>query len=175
MGRYPKFPAFISAVGKGQDGAQQGIDALDDALKYIFSWAALTPIAIIVSGRYLGQLFKLPGRRKQFFQISIPRIICVRAQDDEVILGFSVFFVFLVSIGFVGGKSAPSMLQSDFGASLGQFNSICVLSALGTLMAAILLYVMTRGLGHLRRRADSTAQERDQIIKQLPRRSRGDG
>ncbi len=82
-------PAVIA--GRGSGGTQQSINLLDDALKFIFSWIVLMPIAIIISGRYLGQLFKLPGRRKQFFQISIPHVISIRAQDDEVIFGFSLF------------------------------------------------------------------------------------
>jgi hypothetical protein len=165
---------FTSVPSNGQGGAQQSIDMLDDTLKFIFSWVALTPIALIISGRYLGQLFKLPGRRKQFFQISIPRVISIRAQDDEVIFGFSLFFIFLVSIGFADGKNASSVLKSKFGPSLGQFNSLCVLSALGALMAAILLYAVTRSLSSLRRRTDSIAQERDQLIRNLSQQHRGD-
>ena len=127
------------------------------------------PIAIIISGRYLGQIFKLPGRRKQFFQISIPHIISIRAQDDEVIFGFSLFFVFLIAIAFVDGQGASSILKSRFGPSLGQFNSLCVLSAFATIAATILLYMTTRGLGRLRRRADPSARERDRLIDELSR------
>jgi hypothetical protein len=175
LGGRSKLSVSTLLASGGSSGAQQSINLLDDALKFIFSWIALMPIAIIVSGRYLGQLFRLPGRRRQFFQVSIPHVISIRAQDDEVIFGFSLFFIFLVGIAFTDGKNASSMLKSHFGPSLGQFNSLCVLSALATLMAAIFLYVVTRGVGRLRRRTDTAAQERDRLISDLSQRPRRGG
>lgn len=174
MDRHSNLSIFAWAMGRGQSGAQQSIDVLDDALKYIFSLAALTPIAVIFSGKWLGRLFKLPGRRKEYFQFSIPHVIYIKAMNDEVMLGFSLYIVFMVSIAWTDGKNAPVMLKSKFGANLGQFDSICVLSALGSLLAALSLFLLTAGLSRLRRRTDVIAKERDELVRKVSEKSQGD-
>lgn len=141
MSGQSKLSFSILATRSTSSGAQQSINLLDDALKFVFSWVALTPIEIIISGRYFGQLFRLPGRRRQFFQVSIPRVMSIGAQHDEVIFGFSLFFIFLVGIAFADGKGprpcgstgAPgrSMEQSAFRASAGTRCSSPSLDATG--------------------------------------------
>src|SRR5258708_2449024 len=74
---------------------------LSSALAFIFSWLVLLAIAVITSGKLLSKTIKLTEGSKQLFRISLPRVLTVQAADDEVILGFTGFFITFLSIGFL--------------------------------------------------------------------------
>ena len=81
-------------------------EPLADALKFIFSWVVLMPIAVIITGKLLAQTLKLPVRSKQFFRIHVPLVFTLQADNDEVVLGFVGFIFNLLVIGVLFGESA---------------------------------------------------------------------
>ncbi|WP_214103715.1 hypothetical protein [Acrocarpospora catenulata] len=140
---------------------------LIEPVKFVFSWAGLMPIAIIISGRFIAELMKLSGRRTYFFQIKIPRFIGIFAKDDEVVFGFGAFIVTLLTVGLVGGRGSYEMFRERFGLDLGQFTSTCVLSALTTVAITTVILLANRAAGALRRKTDPTLQEHQQMIEDL--------
>lgn len=115
---------------------------LEDSIKTIFSWVILMPIAVIVSGKLLSQRFKLASGSTQIFRISIIGLFEIRADDDEVILGFSGFFVTLFLVAIIAGKLIYERFKLQFGLDPGQFNCLCIFSSFATVVWSFALYLL---------------------------------
>ncbi|WP_146175133.1 hypothetical protein [Umezawaea tangerina] len=144
---------------------------LENALKFVFSWIVLAPIAIIVAGKLATQVVRLPGQRGQLFQIKIPALITMRASGQEVTLGFAVFILCLACTGFFAGKGVYHVFVDGFGIDPGQFNVLCVFSAFLSVALTSFLLVVVRVAGHLRGRSESAAKrEYEAKIEELGQR-----
>lgn len=113
------------------------------AVKAIFSWIILMPIAVIVSGKLLAYRFKLGGASKQLFRIPIVGLFHIQADNDEVVLGFSGFLLTLFFSGGLAGHAIHRFFQYQFGIDPGQFNTLCVFSSFATVVWAFFLYLLT--------------------------------
>lgn len=158
--------AAASSVGSGS------LALLATALKFVFSWIILTPIAIIVSGKMLAHRLMLEPGSKQLFSIRIFRILTVEARNEEVVLGLTGFLVTLLVVGAAGGARAYALFREHFGIDPGQFNSLCVISALFLVVWAFAVYLMAKPF---RVRADSRLQEEHaKKIRDLAAKKKGD-
>lgn len=120
------------------------VEQLARSLVVIFSWAVLMPISVIVSGKFLGTCVRLGDDPKQLFRISIFGIIRIEATNNEVTLGFTGFICVFLFTGFVGGHAAYRTFCSNFGVDPGQWNALCVLSALFLVVCSVLVYMLVR-------------------------------
>jgi hypothetical protein len=140
---------------------------ISDALKFIFSWLVLMPIAIIVSGRLYSRVFYLGGTSRQLFRIHVPPVLDVSATDDEVILGFTGLILCLLFVGLPLGPIAYDLIKRQLGIDPGQFDSLCVFSSfLNVALATITFFIR----GQARRPpADSTTTEYQRILNDVSR------
>jgi hypothetical protein len=145
-------------------------EVLTSSVKLVFSWIILMPISVIVSGKLITQLLRIPGQRGQSFQIKIPLLINLRAQNDEVILGITLFIVTLATTGLVAGKAVYQVFSAGFGIDPGQFNALCIFSSFISVLLSSFLLVLTRLTGVLRRKSDPVLREYDKRIDELASR-----
>jgi hypothetical protein len=144
------------------------IEKITNIFKTIFSWAVLMPIAVIISGKLLAQPLKISIDTDQYFAIPIPKILYLRANGGEVILGFAGFIITLVLTAIIGGQSAYIMFRDRFGIDPGQFNSLCIFSSFMTVIWSVLIWLLTFLLSKAKQSApDPVAQERDELIIKL--------
>jgi hypothetical protein len=160
-------------VAQNASDGNDAIDAASTAVKFIFSWVILMPIAVIITGKLLALILKLPVQSKQAFYIRVPPLLTLRADNEEVIWGFIGFFVTLVSMGVIFGKSAYALFKDRFGVDPGHFNALCVFSSLTAVVISVALYLLIRGLGRLPR--DDIAAEHERLIESLTPRDGEDG
>jgi len=138
---------------------------LESAIKFIFSWVALMPIAVIVSGHFLSQVFRLNrSRNPQFFRIPIPRVIEIRADGDSVLLGFSGFLITLFLVAVLAGKAVYELFKMQFGIDPGQFNALCIFSSLATVLWSSVVFLIRRGPI---KETQELTQEHDRLIEQV--------
>jgi hypothetical protein len=170
---YSRTISAVAEVNAGNDGVADPTELLTDGVKLLFSWVILMPIAVIVSGKLITQLLRIPGQRGQSFQIKIPYLIALKAHNDEVILGFTLFIAALATTGFVAGRAVYRIFSAGFGIDPGQFNSLCIFSAFLSVVISGLVFALTRLAGQLRRRSDPVLREYDRTIDELARRMSG--
>ncbi len=133
------------------------------------------PIAVIISGKLVARTLKIGGQSNQIFRISVPKIFHLQAKNDEVILGFTLFLITLLSMGLIAGKSAYKLLVADFGIDPGQFNALCVLSAFADVTVAFTSFLILEKIPRTSKLSqEANAKEHDQLIEQLGRRSGDD-
>lgn len=155
-----------SAIQKAAPAVSTGYaDLISDAVKFVFSWLILMPIAIIVGGRLYSRVFYLGGTSRQLFRIRVPPILDVSATDDEVILGFTGLILCLLFVGLPLGPIAYTLIKRQFGIDPGQFDSLCVFSAfLNVALATTTFFIR----GQARRPApDSTTAEYQKVLKDV--------
>lgn len=140
---------------------------LESSLRFLFSWMALMPIAVIVSGKITSATLKLPRQSRQLFRITIPKVFNLEARGDEVVFGFATFFVNFLVIAALAGKPAYQMFTDRFGLDPGQFNALCILSSFTSVTASILLVSATRIFGRLRSRTDASAREYEMAVERI--------
>lgn len=145
---------------------------ISPALKFIFSWVILMPTAVVMSGKFLSQAFKLSGDASQHFVIPIPPFFRVEARNHEVTLGLGAFILTLLAVGLVAGRFAYQVFRTQFGIDPGHFNSLCILSSFLTVAWAILLYVLlvvlrSGGVG------DEAVKEHAELIDDLSGKGEG--
>lgn len=165
--RYPR-----AALARG--GTEGGINLLSDALKFVFSWVALMPIAIIVSGKFIAHIptFKLTGQEDQMFGVKLPGVISFVAKGDEVVFGFALFISEFFIIALVAGHAIYKLVESDFGINLGQFNAICAFSAFSSVLLSGVVLLGLAISGKIRRRSDPILQEHATELDNLSRGER---
>jgi hypothetical protein len=147
------------------------VDWLIDIFKAIFSWAILMPIAVIISGQFLSQPFKLPVDSNQSFGVPIPKILNLKAIGGEAVLGFASFIITLLATALIGGKGAYLMFVNRFGVDPGHFNSLCVLSSFLTVMWTFALWLLTLLVAKAHRQApDPVTVKRDELINELSKK-----
>ena len=150
------------------DNPSAAYDQLEKAIKFIFSWVVLMPIAVIIGGKLLAQVLKLNVRSTQLFRIAIPRMFEIKATDSEVIMGFTGFIITLVFIAVPAGPKAYNLFRTQFGVDPGHFNSLCVLSSFATVIWTFALYLLLLLTGKLREATpDPIATEHEELIDRL--------
>lgn len=164
---------FLVQLLLTQDEKQPAyVDIITDAVKLIFSWIVLMPIAVIVSGKLLAQVLKIPRQQKQLFQIKIPGVLTVRAQNDEVVIGFALFLCTFFITALIAGRGVYQLFVDRFGIDLGQFTSLCVFCSFQAVLFSSLTLVGTRVLSKYRQATDSIVKERDAIVESIARQAK---
>jgi hypothetical protein len=153
------------------DSQVGGYEQIETAIKFLFSWAVLMPICVIIGGKLLAKVLKLTFTTTQLFKITIPRMFVIQATDNEVIMGFTSFIITLVLIAIPAGPRAYLMFREQFGIDPGHFNSLCVLSSFSTVIWTFALYVLLFVAGRLKASTpDPIAEEHEKLIDQLSRK-----
>lgn len=143
------------------------IATAEAAIKFIFSWVILLPIAIIVSGKFLTKPVSFSVNSKQLFKIEIG-ILTIQATDEEVILGFAGFIITLFASAMYSGKGVYELVKAGFGIDPGQFNSLCIFSSFSMVVWSCALLIITELAKHLfSGPRDKEMVERDKLIEQL--------
>ena len=170
-----RLPLNRHAVAVKFTGSAPGsVDYLSDSLKFVFSWIALLPIAIVVSGKLIAHnpAFKLSGQDEQKFGLRLPGIIHFVATGDEVVFGFALFITEFFFFALVAGRAIYGIVKSDFGVDLGQFNSLCAFSAFSSVIVSGLVLLFIALNGTMRGKNDPVLQEH---ASELDRLTRGRG
>lgn len=155
-------------LGHTPGGAASTTVTLSTVFKFLLSWVALAPISIIVSGKLLGQLFKLTGQGQQWFQVSIPGVIRLRASGAEAVLGFVLFICNLLLVGLTANSQRiDHLFTQDFGSNLGSANSLVVFCALLSVGVSALVLILTKLFSISRRKSDPILAEHDRLITGL--------
>jgi hypothetical protein len=124
-------------------GLQGYIDDFTNIVGLIFSWVVFLPASIIISGKFFAAI--APSMRVATGIFKIPLYILVlEANKDEVIFGFSTFFLTLVLLGVTGGESAATFISSHFGFEIGQFRTLCLGSGLLTVIWTGALWLLSQ-------------------------------
>lgn len=161
---------------KSTNGASSQIDYATAVLSFIFSWVVLMPIAVIVSGKLLSKRVQLRVKSEQLFSINLLYILRIRAQDDEVILGFTGFIVILLLVGLVAGPQSYTVVKSNFGIDPGQFNSVCLMSSFLTVACTLMLYICAPVIVYDGEPENGPTQEEyDRTIEQVASKKSGEG
>jgi lipid-A-disaccharide synthase-like uncharacterized protein len=105
------------------------------------SWPVIMAIGVILSGRFLSQLFKLTGSDQDIFAIRFWPIFTISAVGQDVSLGLAGFVMTLAIVGFMMGENVQQMMLLKFGIEAPQFSCISLVSSLITVCWSFLLYV----------------------------------
>lgn len=122
---------------------------LIEAVKTLFSWIVLIPIAIIFSGIFLTNHLEQKDvslKYMGFHQliIVVKPIIKLEAIGKEVIYGFSAFLITLFVSGITLGHWICELVNFQFGFEFTNFESVCFFCALLTLTWTFLLFLFGR-------------------------------
>jgi hypothetical protein len=115
---------------------------LEDVLKFFFSGLLLAAVAIILGGQWLAQCLNLSKRSDAFFRVPLPGIFRVEARGNEVGIGLTAFVAVFLLIALPAGEQAYSVVRTRIGIDLGQFDSLCVLSAFVTLVTSFVVFLV---------------------------------
>lgn len=148
-------PLSAYAPADGTTNSDQwSIGTLTDGLKFIFSWIALLPISIVVSGKLIAQI---PAFKIFFFEgndefgLRVPGIMRLVARNGEVVFGFTIFIIEFFALAMIAGRWVYRTVKIGFGIDLGQFDSICAFSALSSVVLAGSLFLIVAIGGAIRR------------------------
>jgi hypothetical protein len=134
----------IAAPAPAPDKPNDAMHLLQDFLLFFFSGLLLAAVAIILGGQWLANCLNIPRTPKALFRIPLPGFFTVEARGNEVGLGITGFVLTLLSIALPAGKEAYAIVKERIGVDLGQFNSLCVLSAFITLVWTFLIYLLLK-------------------------------
>jgi len=126
----------------GAPASDQQWEPFSGVLKFIFSGLLLAAASIVFGGQWLARCLHLPRDPKAKFTISIPRVLTIEATGHEVGLGFTGFIATLLVISMSAGAQAYQLTKDRLGVDLGQFNSLCVLSAFTMLVWSSLVLIL---------------------------------
>jgi hypothetical protein len=134
----------MSVAAPPPEKPNEALQILQDFLLFFFSGLLLAAVAIIFGGHWLSNCLNITKTPNALFRIPIPGFFTVEARGNEVGLGITGFVITLLSITVPAGPSAYAMVQKNIGIDLGQFNSLCVLSAFVTLVWTFLVYMLVK-------------------------------
>ena len=106
-----------------------------------FSAVIIAIIAVIISGRFIARFIEFRSNRDDFFSLNL-WIFQIAAHRAEIILGLTFFIIMLLLVGFIGGAALYEMVHVSFGVNLGQFNTLCFISALLLLLGSFTVYII---------------------------------
>jgi hypothetical protein len=155
------------------DGYTKQFDYLSSSVQTIFSFLVAPALAVIVSGILVARRINMSSTRFHLnspstavFGVPIPGIFSFRAVGDEVTWGFALYLINLGGIGVTAGKGAYPFFISHFGVDIGQWNSLCILSSLSSVVIATAIFIF----GALSLPVRSQASDRDNQIEKLAHR-----
>jgi len=148
-----------------------GQESLTTAVKFIFSWVILLPIAVIVTGKLLNQRMKLQAGSGQLFRIPVKGVLTIQSTGAEVILGFACYLILMLGIGALVGAHVELWVKQQFGIEPGQFYALGFVTSLGSVALSFAIFLMTKN-------RPSEAQEQrlkrhDKIVDELTERQTG--
>lgn len=146
-------------------------DQIEQAVKFIFSWVILMPIAVIVGGKFLSQVLPQFTGAKQLLRIAVKGIMEVAATDNEVIYGFGGFILTLFIVSVYGGNEVYPLVKSKFGIDPGHFNSLCVFCSFANVVWSFGIFIMNTIFVRIYRliKGDTSA-ERDRLLDQIAKK-----
>jgi hypothetical protein len=134
-------PAATGGLPSGD--IQHYIDNAYTLMGAIFSWAILLPTCVIIAGRYLAQIFPLPGVTGVVLRIRL-FVFNIEANNEEVILGFTGFILTFGFVSLSDGDGFYKYAALKFGIDPGQFHLLCFSSAVLTVAWSVTLWRLTR-------------------------------
>lgn len=117
---------------------------LGTALKFIFSSVAMTAIAVIYCGKWLGECLQVSKPHEALFRIPLPGVFRVEATGADVGLGLTGFGLTLLASAVAFGAAVDRFVAARMGLDLGQWNALCLTSSLGALTWSFLLFLLLR-------------------------------
>lgn len=151
----------------------RGIEAANAVLTAIFSWVVLLGISVIVTGKITCRILRNTVLSEDKFTINFV-IFKISAIGDEVLFGFLIFLLVLLSVILFGGAQVYDMFKNHSGIDIGQWNSICVLSSLLSVLVATLIFLGRMLGGSPAGSPIITKNERKKQIEKLQRRAQRD-
>ncbi|GAB3411887.1 hypothetical protein [Flindersiella endophytica] len=153
-------------------------EQLKDSGLFLFSWLGLLVVSVIVSGRILAGVLRLPRRTQKdklrpdsFLGIRLPGLIRLQARGDEVVFGFVALILVLSALGLLSGPAAYAMFVTRFGVDPGQFPALCVLSSFASVVLSTLLWTLVEIGGQVLHRTDPIVDEHREVVQELVRRA----
>jgi hypothetical protein len=147
---------------------------LEVALSFIFSVVMISPLGVIIGGKFLAPILPLTIGSAQLFRIRVPMLLDIQATNQEVILGFAGYMATLFFMGVFAGVEAHIFFREHFGVDPGHFNSLCALSGFGVVIWSLLLFVLVLVLSKARQVAsDPVRREHEQLVNDIRKRAEG--
>jgi NAD-dependent oxidoreductase involved in siderophore biosynthesis len=153
-----------------RQGTPNPADIVNLLATILTSWPVIMAIGVIISGRFLSQLFKLSGSDQDLFTIRFWPIFTIRAVGQDVSLGLAGFVMTLAMVGFLMGENVQQMMLLKFGIAAPQFSCLSLVSSLITVCWSFALYVCV----HYRNRRDTTAMIHDAMIQKAMEKPLGE-
>jgi hypothetical protein len=142
-----------------------GPDRAVQLFSVVFSWAVISPIAVVMAGRYLYRIlgFEIPGSGDDYFWVPLWPIFRTKAAGSEVGFGFTVYLIVFFGIGFPFGPQIYLGVRERLGVDLGVWTSVSIVSAALVLTGTFAAFVFLESVS---RRTESNLK-RDDIIKRI--------
>jgi hypothetical protein len=143
--------------------------SIQSVLTVLFSWAVLTALSIILSGKLLAK--RIPAGFNDTALFNIPLgIFRLEAKGDEVSLGIIMFIFSFTGCIILGGKTAYEIFKDRAGIDIGQWNSLVVISSfLAVIVSTILCVILSRVTGQ----PVIDSEERKGVLNRLEDMSNG--
>jgi hypothetical protein len=148
----------------------KAIEITSSILTAIFSWIVILGISVIVAGKLMCRMAARSISSDDRFVINF-FVFRISAKGDEVLFGFLIFLLVLLAVIFFGGRSAYEMFRDHSGIDIGQWNSICVLASLLSVMIASLIFLLNSIDGPPGGAPIITEEERKEQIAKLNKKS----
>ncbi len=98
-------------------------------------------IMIILSGVMLSNSFQIPQSTNQKLVVNL-KILKLQATGSEVVLGLVIYLLVTFLTGLFGGKELTTFINCQFGLTFSQFNSICILGGvLSLIVSAVVFFI----------------------------------
>jgi hypothetical protein len=150
-------------MDKSLKNSAQTIEFARQIFVFIISWVVLTAISIIISGKFAAKIIRIGLSGDDQFLINLIWLK-LKSTKDEVVLGFAFFIVAFVIVFILGGEGAYDFFKKHSGLDIGQWNSLCVMSALLCASFCFILYLISL---LFKKSPIITNEERKSIIEKL--------
>jgi hypothetical protein len=121
--------------------AKSYFELLQSALALLFSWCFLAAISIIISGKLISKRLPIGISDNAIFGINL-KIFQIDARGEEVTTGFIAFLLSFAFCVAVGGADAYQFFRERSGVDIGQWNSLCAIASLLSLLLATSICIL---------------------------------
>lgn len=135
----------------------------EEIIVFIFSWIVVLPICVVLTGKFLSQVFDYKVKNDDLFAINV-YFLRIKAEKSEVMIGFGVYLlVFFTNLLFA--KEYPlSVLNDGAGLKLTKWNAVCLFSALCSSSIATLVFIVINLVPRLFRRRNIISKDKEAEI-----------
>jgi hypothetical protein len=117
------------------------INFTQEILIFVLSWLVLTAAAIIISGKLMAKRVLLGFAEDDLFKINL-YIFKIKAQGDEVSLGFITFMGNLLIFIIIGYTRVYQFVKDHAGLDIGPWNSLCASASFASIGMSFLLFIV---------------------------------